>query len=114
MRFLPLLMLSGLALLTGCASAQTGTHQELAQCGMYTGQVVALHREASDSATSQIIQLLGWPDTAQAVTGEELVVRLDNGQIKSFIPQAGALPADLAVGSQVMVSTTPTLRVMPR
>lgn len=109
---MPILMLSGLALLAGCASAQTGARQKLAQYGVYSGQVVALHRETSDSATPRIMQLLGWPDEAANSSGEEILVRLATGQIKSFIPSASAIPAGLAVGSQVTVSTTPTLRVI--
>lgn len=114
MRVLAPLTLICVGFLAGCASPNTGMRQDVGAQAGYTGQVVAVTHEPFGPATTQIIQLLGWQGESPQVGGEEIVVRLNNGEVKSFVPPAGTVPANLTVGSTVMVTETPTMRIIVR
>lgn len=98
--------------LAGCAAPNTGLQQSSTSPGVYAGRVVAVNHEPSGDATTQIVQLLGWQAPVPQTGAEEIVMRLNNGEVKSFVPPPGIVPANLEVGSQVVVTETPILRIV--
>ena len=96
----------------GCAAPNTGMQQSSAPQSAYVGQVVALNHEQCGPATTQIMQLLDCQTPPSQNGAEEIVVRLNNGEVKSFVPPPGRVPANLTVGSRVVVTQTPTLQIV--
>lgn len=101
-----------LGLLAGCATshppALAGTESG------YVGQVVAVRQVSEGPLTAQITRILGQADNAPPVVGQEVVVKLADGDVKSFVPPQGALPAGLTPGETVVVTETPRLQISIR
>lgn len=78
------------------------------------GQVVAVREVSSGPLTAQITRILGQADNAPSIRAQEVVVKLADGEVKSFVPPQGAVPAGLAPGETVMITETPRLQISLR
>lgn len=78
------------------------------------GQVVAVRQVSEGPLTAQITRILGQADNAPPIMAQEVVVKLADGEVKSFVPPQGALPAGLAPGETVMITETPRLQISLR
>lgn len=102
-----------LGLLAGCATARPspdigGTAQG------YAGQVVAVREVTGGAAAQQIARILGQSGSAQQMTGQEIVVKLADGEVKSFVPPQGVAPAGLSSGDNVVITETPKMQISLR
>lgn len=111
MRCFAVVIFSSLVFLTGCAASNLSTADT--QQG-YAGQVVAVRQVVGGQPTAQITQLLGRPEAASLCVGQEVVVRLHDGEVKSFVPPPGRLPAGLVPGDKVRITETPVMQISLR
>lgn len=101
-----------LGLLAGCTESRPSDFASTST--VYAGRVVAVREVTGGALTAQITQILGQPDYASLASGKEVVVRLADGEIKTFVPPQGSLSARLAPGDDVVISTTPNLKISLR
>lgn len=101
-----------LAVLVGCARSQQPVTLNPAE--IYTAQVLAVRPVTGGALTTQITKILGEPASAPLSIGKEVVVRMPDGEVKSFVPPQGVLPAGLVAGDEVMITDTPSLRISLR
>lgn len=102
-----------LGLLVGCATARPSPHLAGTAQG-YAGQVVAVRAVTGGAVTQQITRILGQSDPMRLTAGQEIVVRLTDGEVKSFVPPQGAVPAGLAPGDDVVITETPRMQISLR
>lgn len=103
---------AALGLLAGCAGNRVLSSGNAGPA--YAGHVVAVRAVTGDALTQQITKILGQPDYVPSASGQEVVVRLADGEIKTFVPPQGALLAKLAPGDDVAINTTPNLKISRR
>lgn len=103
---------AALSLLVGCASGRSADLGNASS--VYEGHVVAVREVTGSTLTSQITQIIGQPDYVSLASGQEVVVQLTDGEIKTFVPPQGALPAKLVAGDDVLINTTPSLKISLR
>lgn len=101
-----------LGVLAGCAASHPPVLSGM-ESG-YMGQVVAVREVSSGPLTAQITRILGQADNAPSIRAQEVVVKLADGEVKSFVPPQGAVPAGLAPGETVMITETPRLQISLR
>lgn len=111
MRCFVVIIFSSLGVLAGCAASPPST--ATTQRG-YAGRVVAVRQVVGGALTDRITELLGRADDAQGSAGQEIVVRLQDGEVKSFVPPPGQVPARLAPGDEVRITETPSMRISLR
>lgn len=112
MRCFPVVIFSVLGVLAGCAAPPTPVASN--QPVGYTGEVVAVRQVTEGQLTTQITKILGQADYSPQRTGQEVVVRLSDGEVKSFVPPSGVVPAGLAPGAHVLITETPTMKISLR
>ena len=105
------LIFAGLVFLAGCATTPT---QSAALPQGYTGQVVAVRNVQAGALTMRITNILGQRDDVPLTAGREIVVRLADGEVKSFVPPQGAAPEGLAPGDEITITETPDMRISLR
>lgn len=101
-----------LALLAGCASSPPPVSRTLAEG--YTAEVLAVRPVTGGPLTTQITKILGQATYTPLSMGQEVVVKMSDGEVKSFVPPQGTLPAGLVAGDQVMITDEPNLRISIR
>lgn len=106
------IVFAALGLLAGCAGAHVSGLENTSQG--YAGQVVAVRPVTGGAVTEQITKILGQPYIAQPETGQELVIRLADGEVKSFVPPQGAIPTGLVVGDNIVITEAPSLKISLR
>lgn len=112
MRCFPIVIFSVLGLLAGCAKPPAPVASNLSTG--YAGRVVAVRQVEEGQLTAQITKILGQTDYNPRQMGEEVVVRLSDGEVKSFVPPQGVIPAGLAPGDQVLITETPAMKISLR
>lgn len=119
MRFKYLVLFAGLGLLAGCAAPPQPVMSQAAPQGIsYSAQVLSVRvisaQGPASQPVSQVMQALGAPNSVSAPSAQpqEVVVKLADGSVKSLVPPPGT--AGLAAGSQVVITETPQLSIVPR
>lgn len=107
------LIFLALGALAGCATARSSPDMVGAAQG-YVGQVVAVREVTGGAVTQQITRILGQSDPTRLVAGQEIVVKLTDGEVKSFVPPQGSVPAGLAPGDHVVITETPKMQISLR
>lgn len=97
-----------LGVLTGCSGPPA---PYLSSSGCYFGRVVAIRSVTGGTLTAQITQILGWPENIPLITGQEIVIRLTDGEVKVLVPPQQAIPAGLVPGDDVMITEAPRLQI---
>lgn len=103
---------AALALLAGCAD---GRSSDFAHAGsVYAGRVVAVREVTGGALTTQITKILGQPDYVPLASGQEVIVQLTDGEIKTFVPPSGSSAAKLVPGDNVIIHTAPDVKISLR
>lgn len=109
MRCFQWFVFAALGLLMGCAS--DGSAGLGGASSVYAGRVVAVRAVTSSALTTQITKIIGQPDYAPLASGQEVVVRLADGEVKTFVSPRGAPSASFAPGDDVVINTMPSLKI---
>ena len=80
----------------------------------YAGQIVAIRSVTGGALTMQITKILGQPEEAPLTAGQEVVVRLTDGEVKDFVPPQGTMPTGLMPGDHIIITETPVMRISRR
>lgn len=103
---------AALALLAGCAN---GRSLDFTHAGsVYVGHVVAVREVTGGALTTQITKILGQPDYVPLASGQEVIVRLEDGEIKTLVSPSGSSAVKLAPGDNVIIHTSPDLKISLR
>lgn len=109
MRCFQVFVFATLSLLAGCVGGRSADFGSTSS--VYAGHVVAVREVTGGALTTEITKIIGQPDYVTLASGQEVVVQLADGEIKTFVPPQGALSAALAPGDDIVIDTKPSLKI---